>query len=369
MLNLNRPVIGWLVVALGVAGVGACEDNTTTAGPPKLDVLFVIDDSGDMNSKQRTLAAAFPRLLDVLDHLPGGPPDLHVGVISSSVAAGKETGASCSLGDRGVLQVPPECGLDPQATGTRFLALDAKGNANFTGGLAVRFACLAQLGSLGCGFEHHLQSLRLALDQTATPENRGFLRADAQLAIVILADEDDCSAEASSTLFDGAIAGQSGSARCALRGHICGGQPIPAEELRRPLVQCAPYMRQPGDGGDRLIDVGDVVAVAKAAKGGDGARVVVSVITGWSASPEAVYAMTLEPSVVGGRDVTLASICEHSAVGSATPGIRLVAFARAFEHHTVDAICAPDLGPAMAGVGREIAESLPVGQAGVSQQR
>ena len=46
----------------------------------------------------------------------------------------------------------------------------------------------------GCGFEHQLASVRAALDPALPPTNVGFLRADAFLAVVLVTNEDDCSA-------------------------------------------------------------------------------------------------------------------------------------------------------------------------------
>src|SRR4051812_9567975 len=107
-------VRGWWVGVV-ILALGACDGTTPVAppGPAKIDLLLVIDDSGSMGAKQRLLAAGFRGLLDGLDRLPTGRPDLHVGVVSSSVGAGP-TGASCAVGgDGGVLQVRPGCGLDP----------------------------------------------------------------------------------------------------------------------------------------------------------------------------------------------------------------------------------------------------------------
>ena len=109
---------------------------------------------------------------------------------------------------------------------------------------------MASLGTEGCGFEHQLQSLRAALAASdpasnLAVSNRGFLREDAFLGIVILSDEDDCSGEPDATLYQDPVAGQSGSLRCALLGHVCGGQPIPAsKDFRSTLGACQPYQRQ-----------------------------------------------------------------------------------------------------------------------------
>jgi hypothetical protein len=65
------------------------------------------------------------------------------------------------------------------------------------------------------------------------PENIGFVRPNAYLAIVLLTDEDDCSAAPDDTVNDGMfletqqVPTETASLRCAARGHVCNGQPIP----------------------------------------------------------------------------------------------------------------------------------------------
>jgi hypothetical protein len=65
------------------------------------------------------------------------------------------------------------------------------------------FTCIATLGTEGCGFEQPLAAMEKALTVQVAPggPDAGFLRDDAALAIVILSDENDCSA-ADTTMFD-----------------------------------------------------------------------------------------------------------------------------------------------------------------------
>jgi len=79
------------------------------------------------------------------------------------------------------------------------------GQTNYKGELADVFGCIAMLGSQGCGFEHQLASVLRALGADGAPapaQNAGFLRPDAFLQIILVSDEDDCSAPPSSDLFD-----------------------------------------------------------------------------------------------------------------------------------------------------------------------
>jgi hypothetical protein len=126
---------------------------------------------------------------------------------------------------------------------------------NYSGGpnaLPNVFSCLAKgVGVGGCGYEHQLQALRVALNPQqvgcdsqgknctdVNMANVGFVRTGAYLAIVLVTDEDDCSAEPNNSLNDNLFMNspkdpntnaptETSSMRCAARGHICNGYPIP----------------------------------------------------------------------------------------------------------------------------------------------
>jgi hypothetical protein len=318
---------------------------------PRLDLLFVIDDSGAMHEEQDGLKQGLPALTAALARAAGGMPDTHIAVISSDYGAGSgETVADCRpRGDGGRFQVRPACGLE----GSAYLTIDAAGNRNFQGELPEVVGCLTTLGAGGCLFEHTLQSLRAAL---AAPDNQGFLRQDAVLGIVILSNEDDCSGEEDATFFEGAVPGQGPSVRCGLLGHVCDGQPVVAsEDFRAPLASCAPYRRRADERTSRLIDVEDFVAAVKAHKGGDEDRIVVASIVGWDDGPDARYAFHERNSVFGGVDVYSTPVCVDQVVGSAEAAVRLVGFTRSFRRNTVHPICAYDLAPALKRIGDEIA--------------
>jgi hypothetical protein len=323
---------------------------------PMVDLLFVIDNSPYMEQKQRSLARAMPRLFEELARLPGGAPDLHIGVVSSDVGAGPTPLGNCVRpgGDRGRLQVRPGCGV-PDG-GSPFLRLHAGGApANFKGSPAETLGCLVQLGELGCGYEHTLQSARVALagpHQGGPDENQGFLRPEAHLALVILSDEDDCSAEPRSPLFadDTSFEGQSSSLRCSLRGHVCGGQDISTVNLDPwPLQSCA---ARPDGGG--LIPVGELAAFFKRLKAQSGS-VSVTVIAGWDDSPSASYRLQR----IHTGDLTSAPICATSNNVVAYAGLRLREFAGAFgAAGRFLSICLDDLSPVWTAVRENIAGGL-----------
>jgi hypothetical protein len=68
-----------------------------------VDILFLIDNSDSMRDKQANLNLNFQYFIDVLQNIPGGLPNVHLGVASSDV-----TIVGCnSLGDNGLLQNTP----------------------------------------------------------------------------------------------------------------------------------------------------------------------------------------------------------------------------------------------------------------------
>jgi hypothetical protein len=82
--------------------------------PIKLDVVFVVDNSGSMTEEQQKLVDNFPLFIQQLEQLPGGMPDLHIGVVSSDVGIGTNGGGCDENGDRGIfhngLELPPTGG-------------------------------------------------------------------------------------------------------------------------------------------------------------------------------------------------------------------------------------------------------------------
>jgi len=163
---------------------------------PDLDLLLVIDDSPSMIDKQNALTRALPALQAQLAAIPGGMPNLHVGVVTSDMGTSSSGGApapkigsgpgSCSgTGKDGVLQT------NGAAIQGAYVSTNRNGAQNFVGAFTDTVAKMIGVGAAGCGFEQPLSAMRAAL--TNTTANAGFMRASANLAVVVLSDEDDCS--------------------------------------------------------------------------------------------------------------------------------------------------------------------------------
>ena len=332
----------------------------------KLDLLFMIDNSNSMEPKQASLQQYFPNFIQPLKDLPSGI-DLHIGIVTSDMGAGQFTPPSCDTigGCQGILQ---NTALGTTCTAAhlinaadRFLtyAPDASGGvqANFVGDIADAFACYAAVGTGGCGFEHQLASVKAALDGCESDagckqrQNVGFFRDDAYLAIIILTDEDDCSAPSNSTLFDptqttlNSALGPLTSYRCFEFGNLCGGADPGRSQGQR--YDCEPGNKD-ANPAHQLIATQDIAAFIKALKPQDPRMAYVSVIAG-PPDPIAVGLDAngypdLQPSCTGG-------------MGSADPATRLARFAREFgSRGTFTSVCDVDLSGPLADIGVRLSQ-------------
>jgi hypothetical protein len=314
-----------------------------------VDILFVIDNSDSMKEEQDSLAANFPRFINVLSTIEGGLPNVHIAVVSSDLGLAPFTAEACSgNGDDGLMQNTPRGDCMAPRNGARFIEdiADPSGSGrlrNYDGSLDGVFSCIAKLGNTGCGVEQHLESMKRALDGSH-PENGGFLRQDAYLAIIILADEDDCSAKDSAvfnpaTQFDNINSeyGPFSSYRCTEFGITCDGNTLP--RVAGDYTTCVPrgdsFMRHPQDYVDFLRGLkGDPSLLITAIVSGNPAPVGVTLTT--TGSPK------LKPSC-------------SSANGVADPGVRLKYFGdqQGLQNESVS-ICQDDLSDGL----NDIAELL-----------
>ncbi|WP_434041235.1 MULTISPECIES: hypothetical protein [Sorangium] len=286
MPKLSRSLSSWVVLgAIALAGCqvevslggvdassssgGGSSGGTTTgtgtgAGgwdapqftPDKVDLLFVVDNSGSMADKQEVLRLA---LADVVSGMtnppclePSGLPasaqpasglspcptgtsrarspvnDMHIGVISSSLG-GHGSGAcpqNTSISNNDMAHLLARS--DPQSTDNDlptyhdrgFLVWDAAGSHGPAADsdpveLATKLGAIVEgVGQAGCGFEAPLESfyrflvdpepyvtielqedaaVPTGIDQMVLQQRRDFLRPDSLLLIVMLSDENDCS--------------------------------------------------------------------------------------------------------------------------------------------------------------------------------
>ena len=364
-----------------------------------VDVLFMIDNSSEMSSMQDKLVAQLPAFVSALAGLPGGMPDLHVAVVSSDMGAPGDVTSSigCTAsGDDGAFQTVPRgtCTSSGLVGGATFIS-NVAGAANYAGSLADVLSCIVPLGDTGCGFEHQLAAVVRALGADGAPPppgNAGFLRPDAELAIFVLTNEDDCSAPADTTLYS-LNGGQQSVAnplgpirnyRCNQFGHLCqdptGPQPdawlppplaIPADAAGDPpklaLSACVS-----NDGPDGLLTpVATFIQQIEALKT-DPARIVV----GGTIAPPTPYTVAWMPpaSPPAGTSGELWPFTMHSCGGPGSygtspgaqivvdgsfgdPGVRVGQWVQALGGFTTS-VCDPDYAAALQTFAAAIGQHL-----------
>ncbi len=221
-------------------GPGSTSEETPTTGniieDPQMvslavsrdvDVLFVIDNSGSMAAEQGRLAASIDAFTDRLEAAranyrigvtttdagnPRCPTTMPEGgnlVLSSCldrVDAGEflfldEDFSSactdvCALRDSDLKVLGTSTAQDDQKAPRRWVER-VEGVSNIGGAEVVEaLRCYLPQGVAGCGFESQLESMYLALAKSGdsgSKFNYGFIREQAQLAVVIVSDETDCS--------------------------------------------------------------------------------------------------------------------------------------------------------------------------------
>ena len=318
-----------------------------------IDILFVIDNSGSMGEEQNSLTTNLPEFMKVLNNIEGGLPNVHIGVVSSNVGVGPFSINGCGgNGDNGALQNTAHGACSPPSDRYISDVLPEGGTTrvkNYTGGLEDTFTCIAKLGTLGCGFEQHLESMKRALDNSQ-PANAGFIRKDAFLAVIILADEDDCSASNPAVFDTGNTAlmgtlGPLASFRCTEFGITCdeGNLARTAGSYTncRPRAD-SPYIRNPDD----------YAAFLKGVKADPNLIIVAGII----GNPEPVRVKLNtknEPELEK-------SCADPNAMNSAAdPGVRLKAFLDKFPNrNTLTSICNNDLTPALVKIAENLARVI-----------
>lgn len=399
MAKLRWRSVRWFALAAAAPALWACTSRKLVAPEPdpakveqkriaqsvnrKIDLLFVIDDSKSMAPLQAKMVQRLPDFMNVLRMLQGGLPDMHVAVVTSSMGAGIYSPPGCGPvppGNAGgrfqntPRPAPGQSTCPVPMNGERFIKASMAGdNIGGLDNLASTFSCMALVGDTGCGFEQHLEAIYAALNpnpDTRVPENAGFLREDAYLAIVILANEDDCSVPATSSLFDTNQTmnrdplGGLQSFRCNRFGHLCNGAPPPSDPGQLPsgMLDCVSnenaYKDNPAHG---LFPVGDYVQFVKSLK--DPSKILVALIGG----PTKPYRVILQNFQTSTGAMEMQPAVEHSctapgAAGTteyADPSPRLFQFVESFGRNGVfQPICAADFRDSMVRIAEEIGRIL-----------
>lgn len=147
---------------------------------PKADILLVVDDSGSMQDKQNNLAANFSSFIQ---YAVAANVDYQMGVTTTTMEDDPCVGGFCppngSVASKGKLRrdsaTPPLYILKPT-----------------TPNVAQKFSDFVKVGTNGGSTEQGLAAAVAALTPPViSAENDGFLRTDANLAVVVVSDADD----------------------------------------------------------------------------------------------------------------------------------------------------------------------------------
>jgi hypothetical protein len=357
----------------GTAGTGGNKNRWVGSLQPlnrNVDILFLIDDSSSMDLQQSNLIRNFPTFMTRLQD-PPGLPNIHIAVVSQDMGAGDGSIAGCDSvgGKNGIFQYTARgtCASSGLQAGATYIS-NIAGVANYTGNAADVFACIAALGSTGCGFEHQFAAITRALGVdgrgAAPAENQDFLRPDAYLAIIMLTNEDDCSAAPGVPLFDTSsntnVASQLGppaNFRCNEFGHLCDpgtGSYVHPSRLapNNDVNQIVSYPScRSNEAEGYLLGAEDTANRIKALKS-DPAQVAVFSIQG----PVNPYNVSWKNPSTSDTSCGAAScpwpMIAHSCTASdgsfADPGVRTAEFVKAFgDHGMVLPICSDNLAPSL----------------------
>ncbi|WII72035.1 hypothetical protein QJS83_16350 [Bdellovibrio sp. 22V] len=156
--------------------------------PKKIDILWVIDNSGSMKTSQDNLASNFQAFISRFNQYNY---DFHMAVVTTDGWERQFNASSekARIRDGAVLQTNPRV-----ETHSGVFVMDKA-----TPNLSSVFETNIKQGTLGNGDERAFESFKQSL---LDPFNSNFRRADAFLAVIIVSDEEDYSG--SSTAFEDA---------------------------------------------------------------------------------------------------------------------------------------------------------------------
>ena len=154
-------------------------DTFTQATVPKVDLLFVVDNSGSMQDKQASLSQQGPAFIN---EALKAKADFHIGVTTTENDQTDKPDSYASYGDTiypgGLWGRPPI--ID---------ATDANAASDFSANIKVGTCCSDSRES---GLESAWRVLSAPADVTAPPQgSKSFLRDDARLVMVAVSDEED----------------------------------------------------------------------------------------------------------------------------------------------------------------------------------
>jgi hypothetical protein len=347
-----------------------------------IDILFVIDNSASTADKQTVFGSNFVNFVTALDSFPTGRPNLHMAVVDSTVDLGvAEPGCpSPNTSDNGLFQhtaripgcMPPNGSFISDIAGPNGSASPRQ--TNYSGSLDQALACIAEVGANGCGFEAQLEGMKRALDGSL-PQNAGFIRPGAYLAVIILTDEDDASTKPGSAgdgvfMLDPSTVGGLNDFRVQpMFAYNC-DTPIGAGSAQATYTNCKPrtdsYLQDPAFYSSFLSGVKDpartVVAVIGAPPPGLSTNDVPPKTAG---QDPGTFAQITTGNLVNGaqqQDPALLPSCAATINGNPAigrPGLRLASFLSAYgDRGKFYTVCQPDYSAALKDIGATLFNAI-----------
>jgi hypothetical protein len=342
-----------------------------------VDILFMLDNSPTMAAKQKTLQTALPGFWAALMTAPAAA--YHIGVITSDLGAGQFTiGSQCKPGGDGAKMQAIGAAADVSCkapVGANYLIVDQRlPSDNLPAGQTVEqtLTCMTSVGNTGCGFESQLEAPLKALSDATIVENGGFLRADALLAVVLVTDGDDCSADPSSDVFDPSKTqyGQLSAYRCYNYGVMCGSPAtlMPYAASGGPLTMCRGATAAAGGKLFEMHRFVDFFTKPTSAGGvkDDSNAVLLEALAGPSTPVETILAVpTTSPwqTCAGPPSTSCYVETQHSCLNasdatvSGDPAVRIDELLRNVAQHDRGSICDGDFSAGLSRLANMIAAS------------
>ena len=154
----------------------------------ELDLLFVVDNTAGMSTKQAELVKSFELLMSHMKFFAdpeGVPLDIEIAVVSTDMGVGTAHAVEgCNaVGDNGSFRLGRTLDLKLE---------DDTGIIDSNHSAYREFEEMVTMGDSGCPFEQPLSAMKTAMENSIA-QGRELLRPGAGLAVVVLSNEDDCS--------------------------------------------------------------------------------------------------------------------------------------------------------------------------------
>ncbi|MGE0787871.1 MAG: hypothetical protein AB7S26_19510 [Sandaracinaceae bacterium] len=376
----------WILATLAIVGCSEAHVEPTVhlrvdlepVSTAELDLLILMDSSSGFVEEQVSFVREVPALMDALgeDADGDGRPDftsVHVGVITADMGSGGFTVPTCEnrdFGDDGRLRTLGNLTIEGCVESYPSFVDYAPSGGPAPAAVPQALECVARVGAGGCGWEQPLEAILKALSpgeprgytargyvapsffMNATGHgdgaNDGFLRDRSVLGIVLLTDEDDCSARDPDLYnLNSATYSADPNIRCFIH------EPQALHTVERYVDGYAQLRRAPG----RVAFVPIVgVPLDLAPSGTDRAD-----FAPLTSDDPAVRDDRLEPRVDPASPDRLVTSCDEPDTGVALPPVRILRVAEGLAREgarvSVASVCQTDLGGTREVIVRRLREA------------